>query len=189
MDTPPVKPFVIGFRGLAGAGKTTLANHLHSLLRDSVIRPFAGPLKHVVEHSLGFDKETHPDLYRVCCQALGHGARTVDPNIWVTHWKKGLATIADAYFPGCGPRWIFVDDVRYPNEADCCDLLFFIHRPNNPQRLLTHESESWNAAGYDPGVDHDSLVNTGDTPGLLVMAQRVLLQINVLHANPKPPCT
>lgn len=113
---------LIGFCGLAGAGKSTAAQRLigrHGFVRHR----FAGPLKDMLrtlglseEQVDGGMKETPCALLggktpRWAMQALGTewGRMCIDEGIWIRAW----AARAEA-----SQQPVVVDDVRFPNEVD-----------------------------------------------------------------------
>lgn len=135
------RTITVGLRGLAGVGKTTLASLLVKHWReqcyglDFEIRSMAGPMKEGLAH-MGITKKKEPDLYRRFAQDIGAACRAKDQDFWV----KQLCT---------SPLHnTVIDDVRYPNEAGVCDLLFYIEPVGFPPIDLkergTHESELWN---------------------------------------------
>jgi hypothetical protein len=114
---------IIGLTGVAGSGKTTIANILvrkHGFTR----RPFAYPLKSMIA-SLGFSrdvldgpapgKEVPLDVFggktlRHAMQTLGTewGRAQFGDDFWINMWAQTGKDV---------PGDIVVDDVRFPNEA------------------------------------------------------------------------
>lgn len=159
---------IIGLTGLAGCGKSTLANYLvekHGFERLS----FAGPLKKMLRTLnpiigvsdsspvyLGplLGGERHADSwteldvkaefpeYRRLLQVLGTDCiRAVDDNFWVHAAGKQLESYTGNY--------VF-DDVRFPNEAEAIREGFNFRTPgtlwNIPREGLVrgeHSSEQW----------------------------------------------
>jgi hypothetical protein len=118
---------IIGLCGLAGSGKTTIANHLvqhHGFVR----LPFAGPLKAMTAafglgpREMGGDlKEVPSDLLcgktpRQFMQLLGteFGRDLIGEDVWVRAWERALGEIAP---DGFQPLRIVADDLRFENEA------------------------------------------------------------------------
>ena len=159
MQGHPKSPLLIGLVSHApGSGKSTIADHLvegHGF----IVLPFAGPLKRIcleVLASAGLsednarrytyhDKEAViPELgvtARYLQQTLGTdwGRRLINPNLWIDAWAHQCRTICSAI--DTPPARIVVDDVRFPNEADCVTALggqlWEIRRPgHNPRRSL-----------------------------------------------------
>lgn len=112
---------VVGLCGYAGAGKSTVAQHLvHN--HCFVLHPFAGPLKAMIrclgladEHINGKLKETPCEMLgglppRHAMQTLGTewGREMIHPDLWVKAWS---ATLPSNSVPG-----IVADDVRFENE-------------------------------------------------------------------------
>lgn len=125
------QPLVIGLTGLAGAGKSTAADHLvtaHGFVRVK----FAGPLKAMLtalgltqDEIEGSSKELPCDLLcgrtpRQAMQWLGtdFGRNTIGPDLWVRAWTKAARDALEAGAPG-----IVADDVRFPNEAEAIRAL------------------------------------------------------------------
>lgn len=146
---------VIGFRGVIESGKSTLSAllaryaqqkyHLHVLNT-----PMAGPLKYGLA-CMGLSKEKEPKLYRQAAQFIGTDiVRKQKPNHWVDLFKARLdeALLDNHLFGDQQPDLIFVDDIRFENEAAVPDLTFFLIRtgPGFREVDLSHESEQWNAA-------------------------------------------
>ena len=103
----------IAFVGKAGAGKTALALYLGSAY-DFHRLCFAGKVKEfAVAILMRGIKKGHP-AYRGFLQALGDGARKIDPNIWIRWFDmEQLGEFDDA--PECN---LVVDDCRYLNEVE-----------------------------------------------------------------------
>jgi len=112
---------IIGFCGLAGAGKTTAALHLVET-RGFVRERFAGPLKAALL-ALGLtEREVDGDLKEAPCamlagktprqamQLLGKewGRDLISPDLWVDAWGRRVDQRAAD---------VVVDDVRFVNEA------------------------------------------------------------------------
>lgn len=119
---------ILGFAGLAQAGKSTAAAAAAAYLLDKGLTPvmerFAGPLKDASD-ILGFKKggDTQ-DLYREFCQFAGKKAREAHPDWWVRLLKQRVNDVLDAEYrdlegaPVWHERVIIIDDVRFQNEID-----------------------------------------------------------------------
>lgn len=121
---------IVGFCGLAGSGKTTLAEHLvqhHGFVRV----PFAGPLKAMAaafgltsaEMAGALKEEPCETLCgktpRQFMQLLGteFGRELIGAGLWVNAWRRSAARyLEDALVDGV-PFRIVCDDVRFGNEA------------------------------------------------------------------------
>ncbi len=176
---------VIALLGRAGAGKTTVAEHLvrhYGATRVS----FAAPLKLMAQALFGLsdaqlygdEKETNDPRYgkasRVIMQALGSLGRThLGTEVWVQAALKKIEA---------GPPGIYViDDCRYPNEAAAVTAggdtwqgrVIKISRPGAQTAHGAHESE----LGVDqvPNSDIDcNLFNDGDFDALLRQVDDVM---------------
>lgn len=121
-----MRKIVIGFAGLAGAGKTTAARILED--EEGFIRiPFAEPLKRMTRAfgltpaELTIYKEVPLERLngkspRQFMQLLGKefGRDMIGPNIWVEAWSRSLGESAVEH---CGDILVVADDCRFENEA------------------------------------------------------------------------
>lgn len=156
-------PIVLGLRGLAGAGKSTVALHLamtglfeqHSL---------AAPMRHGFR-AMGITKAGTPDLYRRFMQDAGAALRAHNENHWVDMSKLSLR---QCLLRG---RHAVLDDVRFPNEAALCDLIVYLRpegfAPLDLGERAGHASEAWNRA-YDEGDPSGE----SDPPSALVLNRK-----------------
>lgn len=136
------KPYVIGLRGVAGAGKTTVSAKLQTALnlpgRMPILLSMASPIRSALS-SLGVHKGD--PLYRELAQTLGARCRASDPDFFVKLAQHRIeSTKGDN-------QVIIMDDIRYPNEEPLCDITFFIYplfEPADLGPLADHESEQWN---------------------------------------------
>lgn len=142
---------IVGFCGLAGAGKSTCAKIL-SREAGYVRRPFAYPLKAMVA-ALGIPpevldgpsaiKEQPSELFggksvREALQTLGTewGRAQFGTDFWLNMWRHGASGL---------PR-VVVEDVRFPNEAaaiaDAGGYLIRVERPGSGSTVgAGHASE------------------------------------------------
>jgi hypothetical protein len=126
----------VGFCGVAGSGKTTLAQSMllsRGCLSDRItlkpphyptarIMRFASPLKDGLA-IMGITKEKQPDLYRKTAQILGTDLiRAHNPDHWVDYFQYN---VEKGHFRE--GTIILIDDVRFANEASLCNLLFYVH--------------------------------------------------------------
>lgn len=121
-----MNPLLIGLSGKAGAGKTTLANHLTSEYGYHQFA-FADALKDVVGRAFGFsdeqlygDQKEIPDPRfgkspRWCLQYLGTEVfRSIWPEIWIWNLRQSIMDFLSTN----GQRLIVVTDVRFRDEAE-----------------------------------------------------------------------
>lgn len=149
---------VIGLRGHIGAGKTTLAQALVNKYPHYCVKlSMAGPLKEGLA-LMGITKEATPDIYREAAQQLGTNiVRKHDENFWVNRFKERLIQFHNHLLSP--PKFAIVDDIRFKNEAECCDKIFYVARNgeyklfvdmNQRECLDVHESEVWSYEGPGP---------------------------------------
>ena len=158
---PPPKPFTIGLRALAGAGKSTIQKLICDFAQGRrshtgsttcpTFYPYsmAGPIRDALK-IMGVDKLTTPDLYRRMAQWIGtEGCRAYDDDWWVK--------LADRKIRELSPQTVVViDDIRFPNEGTLCDILFFFEPTFPPLNLganSNHASEKWNIE-REGRIDH-----------------------------------
>jgi hypothetical protein len=156
-------PKTIGLLGLAGAGKSTVAEQLTNLYGYKTI-PFAAPLKRMVK-ALGLvdadltgAKKEEPMMLlcwkspRQVMQTLGTewGRNLVGANLWVGAW---------AY--SCEGRRVVADDVRFENEVHAIKrrdgVTIRVIRPGHSITSNEHASEN-NLDGY---IADYVIMNTG----------------------------
>lgn len=110
---------LIGISGPAGAGKTTMANHLakaHGFVRISLADPIRDMVRVLVPDLRDLPKERNTPLLndhspRYAMQTLGTewGREIMGEDFWCQVWRERYANL--------GPHRCVVDDVRYENEA------------------------------------------------------------------------
>jgi len=116
---------IIGITGLAGSGKSTIADILEFDFGFVRVK-MAGPLKSMLR-AIGLgDAEIEGDLKTKPCALLGgvtprHAMQTlgtewgrncIHPNLWVDLWGEDVCSALDYGAPG-----VVCDDVRFANEA------------------------------------------------------------------------
>jgi len=163
----------LAFSGPAGTGKTFLAKHCESLYGGRVLS-FASSLKRWAG-DIGWDG-LKDEKGRLLLQELGQVVRRCDQDTWVRlalesegfgvfrGWNGGLSV-------SCPPHTqnLFVDDLRFPNEADILGLLGF-----TLVRLLPEGfdlGERWRKDNSETALDdydHDYYIRSvcGDLDGL-----------------------
>lgn len=180
---------IIGFAGLAGAGKDTAAAAL--ALYGYQPRAFAGALKAMLGALLAYqgasiedrarmlhgDLRATPSIFldyktpRHALQTLGTqwGRQSIDPDLWV---NAEFCAMANAQGP-----FVF-SDVRFPNEVDAirkaAGVVIYIDRPGVERGA--HESEQLTADQCD-----FTIRNVYETPALFQNAvRRLLMNRNVI---------
>lgn len=128
---------VIGLTGVAGSGKTTVAE----ILREewgAERRPFADPLKRMLRRLLEDQgvgladacRMTSGDLKEITTEYLGgrtpreamqtlgtEWGRALAPTLWIDAWRRGLEKLALESGADDEELVVVVDDVRFPNEV------------------------------------------------------------------------
>lgn len=112
------KTVVVLISGLAGAGKTTLADLLEEKLcaiKDLRIarQSLASPIKFVAKLAFGWDGQKD-ERGRKLLQHLGQVGRDYNIDNWCELLLKNLDN-SDEMFP---PNFVLIDDWRFPNEAE-----------------------------------------------------------------------
>jgi hypothetical protein len=111
------KTILILLSGKAGAGKTTVADLLGGrLIKDGLqcLRySFSNPIKHIAKSFIGWNQEKD-DRGRKLLQDIGNVGRSYDIDFLCKHLINFLDKSKEM-FPY---NFIFVDDWRFPNEAE-----------------------------------------------------------------------
>lgn len=151
---------IIAFTGFAGAGKTTAAQHLcrGQPVGSVTILSFADRLRSVVKLAMPylpsetFHAKKNDDLAdeglegltgRKILQHIGtEGFRALDPQVWVKALEHEIKQRFELY-----PKiQIFIDDVRFPNEATMIQRYGHLYRIDRPRTetldVGVHESEA-----------------------------------------------
>lgn len=141
---------IIGLCGKAGSGKSTAAEFLVER-RGCKRIAFATPLKqmfapfNIMEWNLAdpeFKTRKCDELMgltpRRAMQTLGDWGRALHPDFWIYHFERRIEYVLSP---------IVVDDVRFPNEADCIrrhgGKVIRLYRDKKPEiNLDPHTSET-----------------------------------------------
>lgn len=104
---------ILSISGPMHVGKTTLAKGLVYKYENVIRAPMAQALRELCDR-LGI-KETRESL-----QAVGHGLRAADPDVWVRAWylRYGVFNTPDTL--------LIIDDARYQNEVDMADHSIYL---------------------------------------------------------------
>lgn len=148
-----MKPFVIGFMGYAGVGKTTVSQILQTLAPDKIeIASFASPLKKAIKDLFLFSdeqvygtKEQKEEVdprwgvsFRTVAQLLGTDC--LRNMICKDFHVKRMA----AYLETVEKPIVVIDDIRFDGEAELVNQYgrcFEVQRPGFPKEKVRHESE------------------------------------------------
>lgn len=130
-----IEAAIIGITGFKGSGKTTAGRMLSAALNLPVIH-LADPIREIVTTLDPFDskgvrlstytaaggeaeaKAKH-DQYRHALRTIGEGVRKASPTFWLERLAESAA----------GHRGVIVPDIRFPLEAQVCDVTIHITRP------------------------------------------------------------
>lgn len=149
----------VAFSGPSGSGKTTAAEYLVEQV-GGVKVSFATSLKDAAR-MLGWDgmKDQRGRKY---LQLLGQTVRSYDPLFWVKAALEEVSMIEDQ-FPS-GDVGIFIDDMRFPNEADKLREVGFALVRLLPAGL--DQSEGWRKDPSEVALDgYDFEYYLGSTMG------------------------
>lgn len=154
---------LIGLRGVAGAGKSTVAGALVAMINeDPSLRPaMADSMIMSVKDGLramGIRKEDSPDVYRRVAQDIGAELRRLDPDIFVKQISERRQEWSRR-----GVRVMVVDDLRFQNEAEVCTLVVYLTPQFAPGSLgdrAMFSTEVFNAT-KDGRIDLEILNRTG----------------------------
>lgn len=174
-------PEIIAICGPAGAGKSTIADHLVSAHGYTRIK-FAGPLKDMLR-ALGLDEdEVEGHLKEKPCALLcgktprhamitlgtEWGRNMIDKDLWANAWRERVAAVLAS-----GGR-VVVDDLRFPNERDLCGEVGAVVLRVTSARItpsIAHESERY---ALTMPVDRE-IANDGGVPELLASVDLTVL--------------
>lgn len=169
---------IIGITGLAGAGKTTLSDHLvtnYGFRREKM----AGPLKDMLR-VLGLgDAELEGELKERPCALLGGATPRWAMQSLGTEWGRNMIspTIwSDAWARRASSGLVVCDDVRFLNEAALVaslgGVIIRVIRAGMVNSVI-HQSESEQAGIAALHI----IVNDSDIPGLLGKLDRLMQDI------------
>lgn len=189
-----MSPFICGLTGFAGSGKDTAAAFLAEALqargRRVEIFSFAEPLRAMLR-ALGVPAHYMTDRqlkeqdvpgfnasYRHMAQTLGTewGRQCMGSNFWLRHLEMRINQACDAR----KVDFVFVTDVRFPNEANWVrehrGTIVHVDRPGL-QRVREHDSER-HALPWDHWISNDadlpSLRNRCNQTSNILLAESAL---------------
>lgn len=156
---------ILGICGYARVGKTTTCAALLSQISDSVIVPFADPVKQIASECFGWDG-VKDERGRRLLQLIGtEVGRSYNPNIWVDKWRLKVEKLL------ANNLTVLVDDVRFQNEIDCIhDMGGVVFRMRCLEREYKYDHPS--EMPTDLKVDLNLSFSEVDTPEYV--AQRML---------------
>lgn len=164
-------PKLVGLCGLAGHGKSRLANEAQNLCSDVEILSVASSLKKKAASFADIEEEfmlQDKEGFRPLLVALGAAGRD---SLGLDHWLNDLKERYDALPAG---TIVFIDDIRYENEAkwvrDEGGLIVNVSLVDQEVPDNRHESEMPELLNADWFV-----INDKHKPELLVEAARTIL--------------
>ncbi len=170
---------IIGLQGYAGSGKSTVAQYLterHGFARRHIKEPLAEMARVLLMYAgigpVSQRRHLDGDLKRTPIPALGNrtateiqqflgtefGREFIHPNLWLDIWSAWAA----------GHERVVQESVRFPNEAERCDVIWEIRRPGY-EALNGHVSE-----GLPSDFPNAVLVNDGTEADLFAKVDRLL---------------
>lgn len=184
------RPFIVGLRGVAGAGKTTMQKLICAMANFPASLQIGQPVPHIYPYSMakpirdglacmGITKQSNLALYRRAAQLLGTDlCRDEDYDWWVKIAKENFAKVELPI--------ILIDDIRFENENKLCDLVIFIS-PGYPVEQLNHESERFNqdqAGWIDLSVTN---YQGGQQPLATMLLTEILTRFEIFRRDQTSP--
>ena len=186
---------VIGLTGAAGSGKTTAALRIVENWGGDR-RPFAGPLKRMLQNFLedqgaglamairmvSGDLKAAPSKYlggrtpREAMQLLGtEWGRCLSSSLWVDAWRNEIERARLHAASDDAPALIVVDDVRFPNEiAAIRSLGGIIVRIDRPGAGLIGSAGRHASETADLGQPDMTIANVGDLAQLCMCVDMIV---------------
>lgn len=156
---------VVGITGRSGSGKTTVSRAVverfkfhRPLIRPACVMKFAQPIRDALRQ-IGVEKGDEPGTqaspyFRSAAQGLGQLMRKADPDFWVNALEHAVAGQS-------APTVVLVDDLRFPNEARVCDLVFQLRtdRDNGltPEQMLDTSETAYEAIPCSAVYHNDAM--------------------------------
>ena len=180
--------YVVGITGNAGSGKDTFAKAVRNVsFGEFSLTAVAMAIREVVEIIWGVETDTQEEKAaivfgditgRFLLQEVGKKMREIDPDAWIKALKTSIRNYECEHV-----GIIIVTDIRYQVEADICDEVWRIVRPDHSileGREAQHESEK----SIDKVIENLVIMNDGTLEELQTKA-RTLAEEVLLRAKTK----
>jgi hypothetical protein len=183
-------PFIVGLCGPAGCGKSTVAQAYAKTARNIIAHAFATPLYQLVSQFCFGDASRYTELRAPATKEVPWTAETapiptligwtprklmqvvgtdcfrnhVGPGVWV---EKAVAAAKSS--KACGFDIVVMEDVRFPSEAEVCDVVVEVVRPG-----VEYAGNHASAKRLPDGVIGGRMLNDADVDEAVMRLRAVI---------------